>query len=214
LPVLHFTLPPTASDLQFHDGELGDRYVAVAGGFGDLRAVLPGKSSYQILFAYDLPYGSGMGIQVPLDLPTRTILALVPEGLIELEASAFQLLSTQQIDGTNYAAYLTEGGFTPEDEIDITLRGRHPLGGAGLQAIVADDRLVIGLAALTATVGIAWLWLRRVASTKPQTADQIMEEIIALDDAYEKAVIKQSTYEKRRSALKERLRAVVKKTKR
>jgi mono/diheme cytochrome c family protein len=213
VPVLRFSLPANASDLQFEDGELGDRYVAVEGGFGDLRAVLPGQSGYQILFAYDLPYRSGLNLQVPLDLPTRAILALVPEGQIEVEGSAFQLLSTQQIDNTNYAAYLAEGGFTPEDAIDIALRGRHPLGGGGLQAVLADDRLTIGLAALTVTVGIAWLWLRRIGGAMPQTAEQIMDEIIALDDAYEKANIKQVTYETRRAVLRERLRIIVEKSK-
>lgn len=213
VPVLHFSLPANASDLQFEDGELGDRYIAVEGGFGDLRAVLPGASSYQILFAYDLPYRSGMTLEVPLDLPTRTILALVPEDQIGLEGSAFELLSTQQIGEINYAAYLADGGFNPDDQVELILRGRHPIGGAGLQAIVADDKLIVSLAVLTAAVGIAWLWLRRLAGTRPQTADQIMDEIIALDDTYEKANIKQSLYEKRRAALKERLRAIVAKSK-
>lgn len=212
-PVLHFSLPANASYLQFEDGELGDRYIAVEGGFGDLRAVLPGASSYQILFSYDLPYSSGLSLQAPLDLPTRTILALVPEDQIGLEGSAFELLSTQQIGEINYAAYLADGGFNPDDQVELILRGRHPIGGAGLQAIVADDKLIVSLAVLTAAVGIAWLWLRRLAGTRPQTADQIMDEIIALDDTYEKANIKQSLYEKRRAALKERLRAIVAKSK-
>ncbi len=55
-PVVTFRLPEGAANLQFEDGELGQRYVQTPDGFGDTTPVRPGSANYQVLYSYELPY--------------------------------------------------------------------------------------------------------------------------------------------------------------
>ncbi len=206
-PVLHFSLPPDASNLVFQAGAMGDRYVAEQGGFGDLRAVLPGQESYQIIFAYDLPYGSGLRLPLNIDLPTRSVLVLIPKGNVNLQASSFQSTGVQPIQDIDYQSYVSNQAFFTGDQVSLRLRGANPAGG-GLLALVSDDSLLIGLAALTVAVGVAWIWLR---STQPsEIPENLMDEIIKLDRRFEKGRISDGVYEKRRGALKKQLRRSLK----
>lgn len=212
-PVLRFSLPAAASALVFEEGALGERYFALEDGFGDLRSVLPGVGSYQMLFAYELPYRGGLKMQIPIDLPTRTILVFAPAGQVEISGTYFQSAGEQEINGINYGAYLAQGGFSPGDEVEISLRGTHPLGTGGLAALASDDRLLVGLAALTVAVGSLYFWLRRLPREAPRSSEQILDEITALDERYEDGMIKQAAYDKRRAALKARLRRSLEKNK-
>lgn len=211
-PVLHLSLPAAATNLIFQEGTLSERYIAEEGGFGDLRAVLPGQNDYQLLFAYDLPYTSGVRFSLPLDLPTRSVIVLIPDGDVRLDSANFQSAGLQDVQGTSYQAYVSNGAFSTGDEVDVHLIGANPMSGGGFLDLIQDDRLLIGLTALTAAVGVAWLWLRR---TQPQasTAEQVMDEIIKLDERYEKGRVTERVYDLRRAELKKQLRAVLKKKK-
>lgn len=202
--VLRFTLPQGASNLVFQDGELGDRFVATGSGFGDLRGVLPGQG-YELFFAYELPYSDGLIYQTSVDLPTRTLVAFIPEGEIELSSEDFQLAGSQAFDGVNHLAYAADAGYFPGDQLALELRGPHPLGGSA-PTFGASDDLLAGLAALTAAVGLAWLWLRRLpAAGTPLTAEAIMDEILALDERYANGKVSEAVYAKRRASLKAQL---------
>lgn len=207
LPVIHFGLPLGASDLAFQDGELGERYVFEEGGFGDLRGVLPGENSYQMLFAYELPYRGGVSYPVRIDLPTRALAAYLPTGDVEMQSAAFRYIGDQVVDGVNYSAFLADDGYFPGDVLQATLRGAHPLGepgvGSVLRSLLQDQSLVVGLAAVTLAVGLVWLWVR---SLPPQNPQQVMDEIIALDERYEQGRIRESPYAERRAVLKAQLR--------
>ncbi len=207
-PVLHFSLPPEASNLAFQEGALGERYVSEDAGFGDLRGVLPGTNSYQLLFAYELPYSNAVDFQMHIDLPTRALTAYLPAGEVEMQSEAFQFSGDQTVGGTTYSAYSAEGGYFPGDKLEVALRGSHPLGAPGLGSFLQDDNLLVGLVAVTATVGLAWLWVRSLPAQSPQ---QIMDELIALDEKYEQGRVRESTYAKRRAALKAQLGAAVNK---
>jgi hypothetical protein len=212
LPVLHFSLPLGASALAFQDGELGERYVPEDGGFGDLRGVLPGENSYQLLFAYELPYRGGVSYPVRIDLPTRELAAYLPAGGVELQSAAFRFIGDQVVDGVTYSAFLADDGYFPGDEVQVNLRGAHPLGelgvGSVLRSLLLDESLVAGLAAVTLSVGLVWLWVRNLPLQNPQ---QVMDEIIALDERYEQGRVGESTYTERRSVLKSQLRNLLNK---
>jgi len=207
-PALHFSLPPEAGNLAFQEGALGERYIAEDAGFGDLRGVLPGTNSYQLLFAYELPYSTGVDFQMRIDLPTRALTAYLPAGEVEMQSEAFQFVGEQTVRGASYSAYSAVGGHFPGEEVEVALRGPHPLESPGLGSLLQDDSLLVGLAAVTATVGLAWLWVR---SLPAQNSQQIMDEIIALDKKYEQGRVRASTYAKRRAALKAQLGATLNK---
>ena len=54
-PVLEYDLPDGATNLQFQDGVVGDRYIEIEDGFGDFAVVRPGMSQHQVIYSYDLP---------------------------------------------------------------------------------------------------------------------------------------------------------------
>lgn len=204
-PVLHFSLPPEAGNLAFQEGELGSRYIADETGFGDTHAVVPGIESYSLLFAYELPYKSSLSFPVSIDLPTRTVVGFLPEGEFEMRSENFQLLGSQAINDANYLVYSAEAGYFPGDEVILEFSGSHPLDG-GIGSLVKDDSLLIGLVVLTAVVGIAWLWLRRLPVAQPRGVGIIMDEILALDARFEGGKLTKAAYAKRRAVLKARLR--------
>ena len=67
-PVVTFPLPEGYTNLQFQDGELGDRYIEVAQGFADTLTVKPGVGDYQVIFAFQMPYDRKLGV-LPDDVP-------------------------------------------------------------------------------------------------------------------------------------------------
>jgi mono/diheme cytochrome c family protein len=205
VPVLRYQLPPQASDLVFEQGSLGERYLALEDGFGDLRAVLPGIQSYQLLFAYELPYGSSLDFPLALELPARSVVALVSESDVSIESVDFLPVGQQDIQGLTYQAYSSNGAFLAGENTQLRLRGRNPLGGGGLQSL-ASDNLIAGLAVLTVAVGAAWFWLHRVQAG-PET---VLDHIVRLDARYESGKLDKETYVRQRGALKAQLRRILK----
>lgn len=204
-PVLRYSLPAQASDLVFEQGSLGERYVPLESGFGDLRAVLPGIQSYQLLFAYELPYGSSLDLPLTIELPARSVVALVAEGDVTIESADFLPVGSQDIQGLTYQAYSSNGAFLAGESTQLRLRGRNPLGGGGLQSLVNND-LITGLAVLTVAVGVAWLWLHQVQAG-PET---VLDRIVRLDARYESGKLDKEAYERQRAALKAQLRRILK----
>lgn len=205
-PALLFTLPSQATDLAFNEGLFGERYIPNETGFGDLRAVLPGMQSYQLLYAYQMPYTRSVSLPLGSTLPVRSVAVLVEAGDITLQNSDFTLAGEQEIEGTRYTAYVSNQAYSADALPELQLRGRNPLGGGGLQAVLASDGIVVGLAALTVAVGLLWLWLRRMQA-EPQ---QVLAQITRLDERFARGDIAENKYKRQRAALKAQLRRTVK----
>jgi hypothetical protein len=57
-PTLNFSLPAGATNLQFQQGALGERFQSTPDGFADTEPVLPGSGSLQIVYRYQVPFSS------------------------------------------------------------------------------------------------------------------------------------------------------------
>ncbi len=68
-PVVTFDLPEGATNLQFQDGALGERYVQTEKGFGDTQGIQPGTGQHQVLFAYDMPYNNKLDLSLTRRCP-------------------------------------------------------------------------------------------------------------------------------------------------
>ncbi|MFQ5617018.1 MAG: c-type cytochrome, partial [Anaerolineales bacterium] len=84
-PVLEFVLPDGAANLQFQEGTLGEQFIQMASGFGDLRSIAPGESQHQILFSFDMPYNRSLELAQPVDLPVRAVIVLAPDNGIKIK---------------------------------------------------------------------------------------------------------------------------------
>ena len=63
---VRFSLPEGAANLEFQEGALGSRYVETADGFADTVPVRPGSETYQILFAFEMPYDRKLELVQPV----------------------------------------------------------------------------------------------------------------------------------------------------
>ena len=208
-PSVRFTIPEDASNIQFQEGSFADRFVLTDDGFGDTLAVLPGAGEYQLLFSFDLPNERSVELAQLVNLNVDALIAFIVDGQATLSSEELQPSTTQDLGGVVYQTYVG-GGVEAGDEINVEIR-RRALGLSGIDFELSS--LIIGVFALVVAIGGAYWMLTRgqtgqqlssVASS-PNTADSIMDAIIALDDRYEAGELDDDQYQIDRQALKDQL---------
>lgn len=218
-PALTFSLPEGASNLQFEDGTLGERYVATADGFGDTLAVRPGMGEHQVVFSYEMPYSRGLELARPVNLATDAVVVLVPAENVKVKSDALQDAGTREVQGVQYRMY-NGGSLAPGDELRLTITG-HPASAAPSLSGGSSTGLILGVTALGLTLiiaGVWWFWRARSAGredepqaarpavSQPESAESIMDAILALDDLYQEGQLPDEAYLQRRLELKARLK--------
>ncbi len=219
-PVLRFTLPPGASNLQFESGQLGERYIQTADGFGDTLPIRPGLGNYQVLYSYELPYDRKLELSRPMALHTQAVVILVPEDGIKIKGDELEDAGTREIQGLEYHMY-NRAAMTPGSELRLTITGK-PSGGAASLSLGSQSNLLIGIAALGLALILvgAWLFNRNrqavvegsptaTAPTAPPSAESIMDAILALDDLFQEGKLPEEAYIQRRSELKQQLKDLI-----
>ena len=223
--VMNYDLPTGATNLQFEDSTLGQRYIATANGFGDRMNIQPGTAQHQVLFAYDLPYDRNADIKIPLAMPVKAAVVLMPNVNIKLSSSQLQAGGTQDVQGTVFNLY-TGTDLSPSQPLDITLNGKPRIAAQGSTATQSSPTsLIIGVGLFGVALLLAGLYLfrqRRVAEAaedydeidlplpaSEEDADGLMDAIIALDDLYRTGKLPVDAYQARRAELKEKLSKLV-----
>ena len=219
-PVVTVKLPTGATNLQFQDGAIGDRYIEVQGGFGDTVSIPPGSGSHQLLFAYDLPYKNNADLVQTMTLPTNAVVVLVPAGQFKVKGDSVQDAGTRDAQGTQYQMY-NGASLAAGDVLRMTVSGSTTSGGD------SKNNLIIGLAVFGVALIAAGLWLylrnrpARVVEVGPgmpvptsepasENPETIMDAILALDDLYQAGKLPEEAYRQRRAELKARLKEIVK----
>ncbi len=218
-PVLRFSLPEGATNLQFESGALGDRFVATPEGFGDTQPVPPGQGSHQVLFAYTLPYNKKATVRHPVHLPVDSAALILPaSGSLKVHSDLFTSKGTQTIEGKVFQVFESTP-LQPDDELTFEISGRPT---SGDTQAASTKGLAIGLAVfglgLIVTGVVLW---RRQRTLSPDEEDQspeeedetagmtdpetVMDAILALDDLYQQGRLSEEAYQARRAALKARL---------
>lgn len=220
-PVLRFTLPKGAQNLQFQDGQLGERYIETAEGFADTSPVRPGAGAYQVLYSYELPYTRKLELARPIQWNTGAVVVLAPETGLSVSGDNLQDAGSRDIQG---AAYHTYNGPAMEagSVLNMTVSGKLNLTGNLFKSSSTTD-LVVGGGALGVVLVAVGLWLfqrsRKNApvettsvspadesgSALPESVDAVMDAILALDDLYQDGQLPEEAYTRRRAELKARL---------
>ncbi|MBI3159093.1 MAG: c-type cytochrome [Chloroflexi bacterium] len=213
-PAVRYSLPEGAENLIFQEGTLGERFVATADGFGDTQAILPGTSDYQLLFAYTLPYTRKLEFVQPLAMDTQAVIVFVPDDSVKVSGEGLQDAGMQDIGGLAYQMF-QGGGIPAGGALTLNVSGRHPLAGGGFTLSSNAASLALGLAGL-ALAGLAvFLWLRQARQEDEdddETADDLLEAIVALDQDYEAGELDENAYEAERAELKARLAELLRET--
>ncbi len=211
-PVLKFSLPPGATNLQFDDAD-GQRFSEVAGGFVDFLPVQPGTVN-QVLYVYDLPYRGKLNLTLPVEMDTAQILVVVPAGRLKVAGGQLSGLGQQELNGVNvelFGAAQLEAGST----LGLTVSGRLARGlslRTGSTSSLGIGLLILGS---VMTLGM-YLYYRQhktelgAQAIQPgRTPEDVMDAIITLDDSYQAGKLTESSYQARRAELKERLRDIL-----
>jgi mono/diheme cytochrome c family protein len=217
------TLPKGYTNLQFQDGQLGDRFIQTAGGFGDTLPASPGSQKYQLVFAFDLPYSTNFDFIEPLSLDVSAITFLVSEGV---KANAPGIIDGGLKDmgngGGKYQLY-TVGAYKTGQSLKINVSGapNQTVSAANSGPVTGTDstrNVLIGVGAFGLALIVAGGWLfwrdRKRAPDKeilpePEpdiNSDEIINAIIALDDQHNAGNIADEPYQQRRAELKEKLK--------
>ena len=216
-PTARFILPEGAANLEFQDGALGERFIQTADGFGDSLSIPPGEGSYEVLYAYTMPYDRKLELVQPLTLPVDAVVVLVPEDGIKIKGDTLQDGGTRDVQGAQYRVY--NGESLAEGELlRMTISGR-PSSGQPTLSSSSNTSLLIGLGVFGLALVLAgvWLYRRRRAivgeevieepddTGEMDNVDSLMDAIIALDDLYQAGQLPEDAYLKRRAELKARL---------
>lgn len=227
-PVAQFIVPEGAINVQFQDGQMGQKYLEIPGGFADTTPIRAGETGYQVMFAFDLPYKDAASFSQQLVYDVNSSIILLPDNGVKLKSDALKEGTPQAIQGANYKVYNSEV-LKQGSSMTIELSGKpsdapsDAAGGSGLTADETQNSLLIGLSVLglaLVLVGV-WLWRRE---RKPAVeadeedeeedgapeddlddADSLMDAIISLDDQFKSGQISQEAYQQRRAELKSRL---------
>ncbi len=222
-----FDLPQGATGLQFQDGQLGDgRYIQTSSGFGVADSIAP-QGTDQVLFAYDIPYpGNKASLSIPIALPVQSAVVLVQSGGVNVSGSQIVAAGTQNVQGTGTYALYTADNLAKGSKLDLTVSGvpasqttTNASSSGGNNGLVG---IVIGLAVFGVALIGGGFWLVRqrraqaeaaeVTEEQPpmplarESAESILDAIVALDDLYQAGELPEEAYKERRAELKERLK--------
>jgi hypothetical protein len=220
-PVVTYRLPEGATNLQFEDGALGERYVETPGGFGDTDVVRPGPGLRQLVFSFEMPYRRRLEFVQPIEPPVNAVVILGPEEGLNVKSDQLQDAGTRQMQNISYHMY-TGDRLEAGTELAMTISGRPK--STGLVA-GSSTTLVIGLLAFGVALIVAGVWFfrrKRAERTGIEAAEELDEEflpgeaaedpetlldaILALDDQYQAGELPEEAYRQRRAEIKARLK--------
>jgi hypothetical protein len=152
-------------------------------------------------------------------LPVQAVVALVPEGGIEIKGEGIQDGGVRDMQGAQYHLYQRDG-LAAGDELRMTVSLSQVSGWAAITG-GPNANLLIGLGALGLVLiaAGAWLYWRGrpetgqeraapgavTAAASLESPEAIMDAILALDDLYQAGELPKEAYLQRRAELKAQL---------
>jgi hypothetical protein len=216
---LSYALPEGAEELTFDGAGLGERFVEREGGLADLEPILPGASTMETLFSYELPFRDGMQIERAFEVPVASVVLLLSEGDMSLEGAGITsagALDTQMGPAFSYTAGPIMAGeslvfalLDRPQEAMVSAPISSPGTGSPLVRNAARETSV-GLVVLAAAVVVAYfLWQPSAEGSPPRAARPLVEAIATLDAGFEAGEVAEKSYQRKRRALKRQLRTLI-----
>jgi hypothetical protein len=187
------------------------QFITTADGF----AVPPSDKQYAVVTGFALPYDKSAEISVPFGITVPSVNLIAPVGV---KIVSDQLTSQPSESGSQNLIF-SGGPFASGDSLAFDVSGAPKVESA--PATSADDNtgLLIGVGALGLAFIAVGVFLFLRDRRKPQyedeeiitepageSAEEIMDAIIALDDQYRAGNISEDAYQKRRADLKAQLK--------
>jgi hypothetical protein len=225
---VEFPLPSGAMGIGFEDGALGQRYLKTDQGFGDTVSIPPGSGIYPVSVYYSLPYENDKFDFVQrLNYPVGAVVVMLPAGEIILQGIGLEDHGVQSIPSGEVQVF-SASSIEADETLEFSVSGKlavevpateNPAVPAPLpDGAKLSDVIVYGAGALGVilVIGGVLLMIRRRQQDDPlreedilgESADDIMDSIIALDDLYANGDINEKDYQEKRKELKEKLKSI------
>ena len=220
--VVDFHIPSNASNLYVEE-DMRLAYRKTNLGFG-INNVYPDVDPYQAVFSYQIPYPQKeLDLSIPIAMDANAMIVLAPADGFKVRSQDLEAAGTRQFQGFTYNMF-TGSGIGSGDSLQLHLSGipKHKtfLFSTGIES---SRNLVIGLGGFGFALIVAGIFLIRRNKGQDfdipdpteeenidlESADDLMDAIIALDDQYRSGSLPEIAYLQRRAELKERLRIVV-----
>ncbi|MCB0005655.1 MAG: c-type cytochrome [Anaerolineales bacterium] len=183
-------------------------------GWTDTVPVRPGRGSHTLLVRYQLPYDGELNLAHPVTYGVSNVSVAMPDaGVTIVEDGQWSFQGNLTVSGQQIANY--SGGTVPAgSSLRLTLEGepRQVVNSAGNALLVRDHNteIIVGSIALVLTlVGGGFLarqWQQPTRHTGDADADELLDAIADLDDAYAAGEIPDGRYRRQRERLKAALR--------
>lgn len=203
-PSFLYELPEGAVNLQFEQGVLGERYVELSGGFGDLQPI-EANSTSQFIFAYELTYEKQLDIDLDVPLPVNAAIFMLPSDSIKLKSDQLTFDGDRAVQGMQIQTY-SANNLEKNSKVQINLSGKIKPTTQISQG--STTGFIVGGGLFLATIVFAIVWIRKRSKKQEKTfieeeddLDSLLDTVIALDDAYSTGEIPLEAYEKRRNEL-------------
>lgn len=196
--------PAGSSGFGYEPTQDSAEYIPLENGF----AIPPSETAYGLLAISSLPNTEQINFSQGFVLPITSVTVYTPEG-VEITDSLMTDFGVQTIQEFRYHVYQNDAIGAGESLV-FTLTGD-----SENTAGTSNPGLLIGIAALGLALIGAGVWMYRQDKRKESTeergdefesADELMDAIIALDDLHGMKKISEKVYKKRRAELKEMLR--------
>lgn len=206
IPFIKF--PKGSSGFGFEPTQDSATFLSTANGF----AIPPSDASYGLVAFSSLAKTDEINFSMPFDLPIASVNVFVPVGT-KVEQAQLTDLGIQTIQNFTYQIYESDS-IAAGGSLAFTLTGEPSDAPA---ATSNNTAMLIGAGVLGAALLVAGFWMYRQDARKAQateeedagefeSAEEVMDAIIALDDLRGKKKIGEQAYQKRRAELKEILR--------
>jgi mono/diheme cytochrome c family protein len=172
----------------------------------------PSSNPYAIIAFFTLPYNGQLEIKQPFGIDAPSVVLLMPEGI---NVSGDQLASAGAvvIQNNNYQEF-SASDFKTGDVLDFTVNGLPTTTTStnNMPQIIFIGAGALGLILIVASI---WLFFRGRKDTQEEeedefeSADEVMDAILALDDLHRAGKINDEAYKTRRAELKETLKEMM-----
>lgn len=183
-------------------------------GWADTLPLRPGEGSLNLLVQYDLPYNeSGLTIAHPLVYDTNQISLLLPDvGVSVAEDGVWQLQGSESLASGTFLTY-TQPGLAAGEALNVTINGRPRVvtDTEGNNLLIRNEttELVIGTVALVLALalvgGLLWHWQQAADAAEPLTANALLHDLAALEDAHAAGELADADYQHQHTTLKDQL---------
>ncbi|HLO29984.1 MAG TPA: c-type cytochrome [Anaerolineales bacterium] len=209
-----FKAPAGSSGFGYEQMQDSQSLVQTENGFG----IPPSQGVYRLLVFASLPNTKKIDFSQEFSLPVAAVSFFVPEGVKAANAN-FTDLGVQAVQDLNFQIYELDN-ISAGQKVTVGLSGTPKTGtAASTPEVTSNKNILIGAGALGIALILAgaWMYLRdrnhaEDASIEEgkadefESADDVMDAIIALDDLHRARNISDEAYQKRRAELKEILK--------